>query len=105
MPSSSALPLWHDLNSLTSHQIKDVTTQHSRTNVRVAFHVKFSIHLRSTSIHHLSCIVLWVLSLILKLIPKWRATLALVLECYEFCCTLITESVCHVHMCQNNGNC
>jgi hypothetical protein len=48
-----------------------------------AFHGKSIIHLRSTTIHHLLCMALWVLILISELIPKWRATLTLILESYS----------------------
>jgi hypothetical protein len=39
--------------------------------------------LRFAIIHHLLCMVLWVLSLISKLIPKWKVALAIALECCE----------------------
>jgi hypothetical protein len=70
--------LWKTLDSPidgTNPKIRPPTT----INVRVAFHVKSTILLRFTTVtvHHLLCMVL---SLIPKLIPKWRAALVLILE-------------------------
>jgi hypothetical protein len=45
--------------------------------------MRSTILLRFTTIHHLLGIVLWIHKLILKLIPKWRAILVLILECSD----------------------
>jgi hypothetical protein len=53
-------------------------TFHGLQDVEPMLEQSFNIHLRSTVVHHLPYMVQWVLSLIPKSIPKWRATLALV---------------------------
>jgi hypothetical protein len=41
-------------------------------HARVAFHMKYTIPLKATAIHHLRYMVLWILSMIPKSIPKWK---------------------------------
>jgi hypothetical protein len=60
----------------------------SRTNARAAFYVKWTIHLKSTAIHHLLYMVLWVFSFI----HEWRVTPILHQKGDLIWCTLFKDS-------------
>ena len=61
---------------------------HLEPNARAAFYVKWTIHLKSTAIHHLLCMVLWVFSFI----PEWRVTPILHQKGDLIWCTLFKDT-------------
>jgi hypothetical protein len=46
--------------------------------------VKSTVHLDFANVHYLLFMIFWVLNLISKLVPKWRATQTFNVECYGY---------------------